>query len=114
MRARVKDPLLHFNGASNWAGVMARSQVLKHLVLIFYPPEFEIGNVRSPGCFALYFISEAIKLLTVDAFGGNPVTNDARTLNDSFSGSVATMGRYQMHISDVHVDPFLDSAAAGR
>ena len=73
MRASVKDPLVNRKGASCWAGMLERSQVLKHLVIIFHTSEFEIGNVRSPGCFALYFISEAIAYFLRPHGGEQPI-----------------------------------------
>ena len=73
MRAGVEDPLFNIKGASCWAGMLERSQVLKHLVIIFHTSEFEIGNVRSPGCFALYFISEAIAYFLRPHGGEQPI-----------------------------------------
>ena len=99
----VAKPFSDLKCASCWAGASERTKLLNHLDIIFHQPEPEVCNMSSPSRFALYLISEAIELLTVDAFRGNPVKNDARTLRDSFLGSVATMGRHRLHIPKVNV-----------
>ena len=86
---------------------------MNRLFLILHPPEPEIGDTNSPSDLASYHVSGAIELLTMDASGGNPVSKVAKTLSDSFVGSAATIRWYQMRITIVHVEPFLDSTTAG-
>ena len=64
--AGVKDPLLHISGASSWVVAMEKLLGLEHPVLIFNPPEFEIGNAISPSPLSSHFGEKVIKLLTAN------------------------------------------------
>ena len=89
MHAGVEDALFHFGGTSPKAVVMEESLILERAVLVFDPPEFEIGNVNSPSSFTSLFAEEAINFLTVDVFHVDPVLDDAKTPSDPLLGSMA-------------------------